>query len=169
MQKFPPGWREKAYRAVPELRACHGPDGSVERLKAHDLLLSAIQRTCEERLDCIRRLALPAHVRRERNDQIRKRMQQWAPKRKFVGIALVHHRSIETAPSQVAAGLVEHWAPVFSARPVDEELLQWWMAKLKAPDVEHIQWKNLFRGVPGLYWSPQRLCGRAGWVSARGL
>ena len=71
-------------------------------------------------------------------------MQQWAPKRKFVGIALVHHRSIETVPSQVAAGLVEHWAPVFTARPVDEELLQWWMAKIKAPDVEHIKWKISF-------------------------
>ena len=123
MLKFPPGWREKAYKAVPQLRSCHGPDGSAERRKAHDFLMDAIQKTCEERLDCIKRLALPVHVRRERNDRIRKRMQQWAPKRKFVGIALVHHNSVDSQPSQVAAGLVEHWAPVFTARPVDEDLL----------------------------------------------
>ena len=51
-------------------------------------------------------------------------MQQWAPKRKFVGIALVHHDSVETQPSQIADKLVEHWKPVFSARPVIEELLE---------------------------------------------
>ena len=65
MNKFPPGWREQAYKLILELRECHGPDGSIERRKAHDFLLDAIQRTCEERLNCIKRLALPAHVRRD--------------------------------------------------------------------------------------------------------
>ena len=71
-------------------------------------------------------------------------MQQWAPKRKFVGIALAHHNSLATQPEDVAYGLADHWAPVFSARPIDQNMLDWWMARIKVPEVQHIRWKITF-------------------------
>ena len=44
-----------------------------------------------------------------------------------------------------SAKLVDHWKPVFSQKPVDEEVLQSWMRRIKAPDLSDIKWTISFK------------------------
>ena len=66
-------------------------------------------------------------------------MRQWAPKRKFVGISLMHDGAANAEPQYVAGKLAQHWQPVFSAKDVDQDLLQWWMARVQKPECA-VQW-----------------------------
>ena len=67
-------------------------------------------------------------------------MRQWAPQQKFVGIAVVQDGCANADPKFVAERLVQHWQPIFSSKPVDKELMQWWMSRIKKPDL-NVQWQ----------------------------